>query len=584
VWCCRLSYSLLYLLYPLTFCILYTLFSLLYTLYPTPFLIPYTKHPIPYTKHPIPYTQHPIPYPLSFIAMNDSPQFNLTYLLSVFYRRKGVIIACFLVVSSLTAYLAANLPNIYQSTTLILITPQKLPSSYINSTVTMSIQERISTITQEILSRTRLEKIIRELNLNLFNRQAGTIEEQVNKLRKNIRIKSKQRDNSFRLSYESEYPEEAQRVVARLASLFIEENLRLREQRAIGTTVFIKAEGERLLKEVEKQEAEVNLYRAKHRYELPEQLPVNLSMLEQFRSQLQSNLLRLSALQERKASEEKLLAETDKKGPQIGKTQDRVGEKILPRWQQLDRMKAQLENLLARYSERHPDVTRLKREIDTLEAGAPISKFETIESGSTAALSTMNPFQQTLLKQIKSLNKEIKSVQSHNERLQKTIATYQKRVDNAPLRSIELAKISRTHGVTLSKYQNLLAKSLESQLSENMERKQKAEQFQVIDPANLPKKPVRPNRMRILLLGLLGGLAAGFGLVFMWENLNTSFKRGDEVEGYTDIPLLATIPAFTTRRSVLEQRRSQVILVVASAGTLAIGIVFIRFLVPLFLL
>jgi len=110
----------------------------------------------------------------------------------------------------------------------------------------MSIQERISTITQEILSRTRLEKIIRELNLNLFNRQAGTIEEQVNKLRKIIRVKSKQRDNSFRLSYESESPEEAQKVATRLASLFIEENLRLREQRAIGTTTFIKAEKERL--------------------------------------------------------------------------------------------------------------------------------------------------------------------------------------------------------------------------------------------------------------------------------------------------------------------------------------------------
>jgi len=227
-------------------------------------------------------------------------------------------------------------------------------------------------------------------------------------------------------------------------------------------------------------------------------------------------------------------------------------------------MKTQLENLLARYSERHPDVTRLKREIETLEAGAPISKFEPREPGSTAVVPTMNPLQQTLIKQINNLNNKINSVQSNNQMLQKKIATYQTRIDNTPSRTIELSKISRTHGVTLRKYQDLLAKSLESQLSENMERKQKAEQFQVVDPANLPKIPERPNRVRILLLGLLGGLAAGFGLVFMWENLNTSFKRGDEVEGYTDIPLLATIPDFTTRRSVLEQRRAQVILVVAS--------------------
>jgi len=510
-----------------------------------------------------------LPYPFFFIVMNDSAQFDLTYLLSVFYRRKGVIIACFLVVSSLTAYLAASLPNIYKSTTLILITPQKLPSSYINSTVTMSIRERINTITQEIMSRTRLTKIISELNLNQFNRQAGTIEEQVNNLRKNISIKSNRRDNSFRLSFESESPREAQIVATRLASLFIEENLRLREQRAIGTTIFINAERERLLKEVEKQEAEANLYKAKYRHELPEQLRTNLRLLGQSRGTLQNNYLRLSTLGERKAELEKQLVEAE----QTGMIKDSEGETILPNWQQIERMKTKLENLLIRYSEKHPDVLRLKQEIQVFE-----------RKGNEEPASVINPVLQTLRKQIKSLNKEINSLQSNNERVQKTIATYQNQVNNTPLRAIELSKISRTHGVTLNKYQNLLAKSIDSQLSENMERKQKAEQFQVIDPANLPKKPVRPDRTRILLLGLLGGLAAGFGLVFLWENLNTSFKRGDEVEDYTNLPLLATIPAFTSRRSVLEQRRAQVILVVASAGMLAIGTVFIRFLVPLFFL
>jgi len=523
--------------------------------------------------------------------MNDSPQFDLTYLLGVFYRRKGVIIACFLVVSSLTAYLAVSLPNVYRSTTLILITPQKLPSSYINSTVTMGMEERIRAITQEILSRTGLEKIVKEFDLYQSTSPESALESQVRKLRKNILVKSQKSGRrrepaggSFQLSYESENPETAQKVAARLASLFIEENLRLREQRAMGTTTFINAEADRLRKEVEEQEGRVNLYKAKYRYELPEQLPVNLSMLEQFRSQLQSNLLRLSALQERKASAERQIAEAGQIGQEIGKIQNNEGEIISPRWQQIDSMKTQLEALLARYSERHPDVTRLKREIDTLEAGGPIPKIEARESDSTTIRSARNPVQQMLIKQVEDLNREIRSVQSNNEILRKKISVYQVRIDYSPIRAIGLSKISRTYSITLRKYEDLLAKSLESQLAENMEKKQKAEQFQVVDPANLPKNPVRPDRTRILLLGLLGGLAAGFGLVFLWENMNTSFKRGDEVEGYTNLPLLATIPAFTTRRSVLEQRRSQVILVVASAGSLAIGIVFIRFLVPLFLL
>ena len=523
--------------------------------------------------------------------MNDSPQFDLTYLLSVFYKRKAVIIACFLVVSSLTAYLAVRLPDVYQSTTLILITPQKLPASYINSTVTMGIQERIYAITQEILSRTRLEKTIKEFNLYQSTSPESTLENRVGRLRKNILIKSPKArprgglaGGSFRLSFESGNPETSQKVTARLASLFIEENLRLREQRAMGTTAFINAEADRLRKEVEEQEDRVNLFKAKYRYELPEQLPVNLSILEQLRGELQSNMLHMSDLQDKKASAERQIAEANQIGQEIGKIQNNEREIILPRWQQIDSMKTQLEALLARYSERHPDVTRLKREIDTLEAGGPIPKIEARESDSTAIRSARNPVQQMLIKQVEGLNREIRSVQSTNEILRKRISVYQVRVDNSPIRAIGLSKISRTYSITLVKYEDLLAKSLESQLSENMEKKQKAEQFQVVDPANLPQKPVRPSRPLILILGLLGGLAAGFGLVFMLENLNTSFKKGDEVGGYTDLPLLATIPAFTTRRSVLEQRRAHVILVVASAGTLAIGIVFIRFLVPLFFL
>jgi len=506
--------------------------------------------------------------------MNDSSQFDLTYLLNVFYKRKSVIIACFLVVSSLTAYLTASLPNIYQSTTLILITPQKLPRSYIISTVTMSIQERIHAITQEILSRTRLEKIVKEFDLYQSTTQESAMESRVGKLRKNILLNTRQRENSFRLSFESKSPEKAQQVATRLASLFIEENLKLREQRAIGTTLFIKSERERLLKEVERQEAEVNLYNAKYRHELPGQLPVNLSMLDRLQEELQNNSLRLYALGERKAELEKQIAEVE----QTGKIRDSEGETILPYWQQIEKMKTNLDEILIRYSERHPDVLRLKQEIQAFEARGTNETRGTKEDSASG----MNPVQQTLLNQNKLLDKEINSVQSHNERLQKKIALYQTRVDNAPIRAVELSKISRTHGVTLNKYHNLLAKSLDSQLSENMEKKQKAEQFQVVDPANLPTKPVRPDRMRILLLGLLGGLAAGFGLVFLWENLNTSFKRGDEVEGYTDIPLLATIPAFITRRSVLEDRRAQVILVLASGGMLALGFVAIRFIGPLY--
>ena len=127
-----------------------------------------------------------------------------------------------------------------------------------------------------------------------------------------------------------------------------------------------------------------------------------------------------------------------------------------------------------------------------------------------------------------------------------------------------------------------MGKGLESELAENMEKKQKGEQFQILDPANFPVKPIRPNRLMIVLVGLVAGLAGGIGLALFWDNLNSSFRTSEEINAYVNVPLLATLPALVTRGSVLEQRRTQGLLVLASVGTLALGIVFVRIFGPMY--
>jgi uncharacterized protein involved in exopolysaccharide biosynthesis len=189
---------------------------------------------------------------------------------------------------------------------------------------------------------------------------------------------------------------------------------------------------------------------------------------------------------------------------------------------------------------------------------------------------------QVLQKQIGGLDAEIKSIQAQAEGLRRQVSLYQTRIDNTSVRGIELSKISRTYEITLKKYQDLLAKGLESELSENMEKKQKGEQFQILDPANFPLKPVRPNRQMIILFGLLAGLGGGFGLAFVWDNLNTSFRRSDDLSAYVNLPLLATIPALVTRSSVLEQRRAHGLLVVGSFGVLVIGLLCVRVFGPMY--
>jgi polysaccharide chain length determinant protein (PEP-CTERM system associated) len=507
--------------------------------------------------------------------MNSVTDFDISKILNTLNRQKGLIVSVFVVVALLAVYLATVLPNVYQSNALILVTPQRVPTSFVASTVTIDLSERMQSITQEIMSRTQLEKIVQEFNLY---QKLVALEDRINVLRKSIKIESR-RNNVFQLSFEFEDPEKARQVTSRLGSLLIEQNLNAREQQAQGTKSFINAETERLRKELEEQEAVVNKYKAAHGYELPDQLDTNLRSLEQLRRGLEANNQRMAALQERKGLLQKQTVEAD-----LPKTDTLTAPLTntalaVPQSVQLEMKKKELDSLVQRYSNKHPDVIRAKKEIQALEndSSEPIPG----QPNSTKS-STISPVKRVLLTQITDIDSEMKALHMQSEGMRSQISVLQARVDTTPVRALELSKISRGYDITLRKYQDLLAKSLESELSENMEKKQKSEQFQILDPANFPVKPARPNRLMIILMGLGAGLAGGIGLAIFWDNLDSSFRRAEEISAYVNVPLLAILPALVTRGSVLEQRRAQGLLVLASIGTLAVGLACVRILGPMY--
>jgi polysaccharide chain length determinant protein (PEP-CTERM system associated) len=502
--------------------------------------------------------------------MNGMTDFDISQILATFYRKKGLILCVSIVVFLLTAYTAAILPNVYRSSSLILVSPQRVPATFVTSTITTGLGDRMQSIIQEILSRTQLEKIVREFDL-YPSTNSSVLEERIEKLRKAIKVEFR-RNNVFQLSFESDNPEKAKQITGRIASLFIEQNLQVREQQAMGTKSFMTAEADRLRKELEEQETVVNQYKAANRFELPDQLDSNLRTVEQLRRETEANNHRLAALQERKGILQKQAVESDILGVDLlGSSLTAPTEGGSPNLQ-VQMRKKELDSLLQRYSSKHPDVIRIKKEIEAFET----QSHEVLPNKPTSAISSGNPLKQVLQTQISDIDAEIQSLRSQRDHIRAQIATLQSRVDATPIRAIELSKISRGYEITLRKYQDLLAKSLESELSENMEKKQKGEQFQILDPANFPLAPVRPNRPMIVLIGLLAGLGAGFGLAFVSDNMDTSFKRSDEINAYVNVPLLATIPALMTRGSVLEQRRSQGLLVLASLGVLVVGVVCLR--------
>jgi polysaccharide chain length determinant protein (PEP-CTERM system associated) len=502
--------------------------------------------------------------------VNPTGDLDFSKIFSGFYRHKGLVFAISIVVFLLAAYIAATTPNVYRSSSLILITPQRIPANFVAPTVTGGVADRINAISQEILSRTRLESIIKEFGL--FS-AIGAMEDRVNQFRSGIRLDVR-RNDAFQVSFDSGNPETAMKVVNRLASLFIEQNLQVREQQAIGTTNFINAEAERLRKELEEQESLVTHYKVNNRFELPDQLDANLRLVEQLRDELKGNMATMASMQERLGSLQKQLVEANAPIQTISKT----GEseiKNLPANQKIQMRQRELDVLLIRYSEKHPDVMRIRAEMTAIQKELEAEKEKAKNSGASKG-SSENPLKQIIEEQIDSLKSSINAIQASNGELKSAIAVHQKRLENTPMRAIELTKVTRTYDITLRKYQDLLAKGLESQLSENLEKKQKGEQFQVIDPANLPLSPVKPNRPFILFGGLIAGIVGGLAAAFLWDLLDRSFKNSDDLAGFVDLPILATIPSIVTRGAILERRRSQGLLGISTLGLLFVGLILVR--------
>jgi polysaccharide chain length determinant protein (PEP-CTERM system associated) len=499
-------------------------------------------------------------------------------ILTSVYRRKTLVMSVSVVASSLAAYLAIVLPDVYRSSTLIRFTPPRVPETLVGSvTETRYLRNRIQAIIQEFLSTAQLKRTVQEFNRHP-SKANGALELSIGDLRKSIVVDYGRDPNVFELSFESDNPEKANQVTSRLAALFIEQNLRVRKHQAHEAKSFINAEAGRLRQELEAQEAVVNRFKAANRFELPDQMDSNLRSLEQLRRDLEASNLRLAALQERKGVLQKQTVESD-----IRETlTPPAGSLVAPEYGatqvvQIQMKKKELDSLLQKYSSKHPDVVLLRREIQMLEKADANSS-----PGSSTAASVVSPLKRVLQTQIADIDLEIQSIRSQNERTRSQISVLQARIDNTPVRAIELSKISRGYEITLKKYQDLLARGLESELSENVEKQQKGEQFEIVEPASFPIKPVRPNRLLIFLVGLAAGLGGGMGLAFLLETLDTSFKKSDEVTNFVNVPLLATLPAVVTRGSVLEQRRARGLLALASIGTLAVGIVCVRIFGPMY--
>jgi polysaccharide chain length determinant protein (PEP-CTERM system associated) len=484
-------------------------------------------------------------------------------ILEIIIRRKWFIIIplCITLTVGLFYTLTAN--KTYEASTLILVQPQRVPSNYVRSVVTSSITQRISTISQQILSRSNLEKIIDQFGL-FENNPDMYLEDKVASMRKRIQVRVERERHgaeAFSIVFKGSDPQRVMRIANTLASFFMDENLKVREAQAVGTSEFLDSELEKTRKKLEMREKQLAAYREKYLGGLPDELETNLRTLDRLQRQLSAKQDQLKQAKDSLSLLETQVAQARAMADQAMSDQfssldfeaDTMGGES-ENEQKLAAARKQYDALLLKYTKKHPDVMKLGKIIEklekTIEEEKKAAEKKAAEEGKNAehsdngGVSAEMPdfaaMQQGV--QIKQIKNEIREIQSDIAKLERQMKIYQQRVEDTPKRELELQALQRDYANIQKVYNSLLDRKLEAELSVNMEKKQKGEQFRILDHARLPEKPISPNVKLLFLMSIASGLGIGGGAVFLLEMFDTSIRREEQIEKELGLSILAVIP------------------------------------------
>jgi polysaccharide chain length determinant protein (PEP-CTERM system associated) len=478
-------------------------------------------------------------------------QYTPEDIVRIAWRRKWWAVIPAVLIAVAVAAWARTLPNLYHSETMILVVPQRVPESYVRSTVTTRIEDRLQSITQQILSRTRLERIVQDFNLYPEERRTAIMEDIVERMRREIEVQVVKGD-AFRVGFTSRDARTAMRVTERLASLFIEENLRDREVLAEGTNQFLEAQLEDARRRLIENEKRLEEYRSQHAGELPTQLEANIQGQHNIEMQLQALLESVNRDRDRRLTLERLIADANAPDAPVIAPQrpNNLNADGLPTGgtaaDQLQAAQDALRSLQLRLTPEHPDMLRMTRVVAELQKKADAEALAHPVSSGAPTLSAFEVAKRNRLAETKAefekVDKQIVQKLEDEKRLRGMLGEYQKRIEAAPKRQSELTELTRDYETFQASYKSLLAKKEDSNVSANLERRQIGEQFKILDPARMPERPTSPNRPRLQQMGAVGGIAVGLALATLIEYLDKRLKSEADVKAVLNLMVLATIP------------------------------------------
>lgn len=479
-------------------------------------------------------------------------------------RKWWIILPFFMVLVSGGLYFHLS-PKTYTASTLILVEAQRVPREFVPSTVTVDLQSRLQTISQQVHSRTNLEEIIERFELYPphnetapdsiaglkrkilttagIRRASGYHQDQespsmqqlVQNVRNRIGINLRGRNQAFEISFEWWDAETAAQVANALASQFIDRNLKVREEMAMGTTSFLDAEVQRLQQQLQEREIALENFKKENMGSLPSQLSSNLSILEQLKEEK-------GRVEERAEQARHQLTLMEKESLIQARNQLAGSDLLLaepnPRHSEIDQLKQVLSEMSSRYTQQHPEIQRLNRRLARLEYEKQQEKVH-----EPVVVHDPEIFEPNMTRvQQEQMQGRIVTYERRKRTLDSQIRAYEQRIEQTSGVELELMNLERDYNAVNDRFQGLLRRKLDAELAEQMERRQQGEQFRVVDPAIAPDRPSSPNGKRIAFLTLILGLGVGGSLAYLRESMDPAFYTASEVEQALHPNMLISLP------------------------------------------
>ncbi len=473
----------------------------------------------------------------------------------------------------------------YKSSTLILVEEPTMLKNFVDPNAGDDLQDRLQSITQQILSRTRLMMVMD--NLHLYQEKEGTTaqqqsssatpDERVERMRKDITVELVRdtRNNqitAFRISYIARDPHVAQLVTQQLTDLFINGNLRVRQQESEGTTSFFQKQLDDARATLAEANAKVQAFESSHIGALPTQQAGNLEILSSLQSQLQNEQDALNTARQQRVYLQSVLqqskeARLSSSGASFNSTELTAIDTNLAK------LRADLADLSSRYTDRYPDVEKLREQIAKTEKMRSdlIASLKAKNEGSDAATdgspnSPLTQFQSNLhANQLEISNREaaIASLKSR-------IDEYQGRLNEAPVTEQELATLTQAYDQAKTNYDDLLKKTNASTMATDVEQIQQGERFTMLDPPSLPVKPDSPNRLKFCGIGLVVGLLLGVLSAAGFEFLDHRLHSDKDIKAMLPAVVFSDIPDVLTPADLRVGKRKQWLNWAASGAVAAI--------------